>query len=486
MGTIVERPYRMLIGGQLVASSSGATIESVSPSSGQVVAAFPDGDESDVDLAVSSAEDAFDAWASLPPLERAASLNLAASQLLDAGPELSRLDTIDNGSPIREMRKDVAIAAAQLRYFAGLVLQLRGQSIPTYPGALDYTLVQPYGVVGRIVAFNHPLLFAASRIAAPLAAGNCVVLKPSELTSLTTLRLGELWQDTFPPGVLNFVSGTGSKVGVSLVAHPAVPRIGFTGSKTTGQSIQQHAARAGVKYVSLELGGKNPILVFPDADLEAAAEGIVRGMNFTWQGQSCGSTSRLIVHESVMSDLTKSIAARMQALRVGDPLDEETEVGAIASPSLYTRIMHYVDVGREDTDTELIIGGEHDASHLRAQTYIQPTFFVTENVQSPLWIDEIFGPVLVAKSFTEVDEAIQLANQTEYGLTASVWTRDLAIAHTAAEQIQAGYVWVNASSAHIPGAPFGGFKASGVDREEDLSELYSYAQVKNVYVKYSS
>ena len=285
-----------LVGGRRVAAASGDTFESVNPATGEVIARLPRCRAEDIDLAVRAATAAAPDWQATPAVERARLIGRLADAVVAHGEELAVLDVVDNGSPVREMRNDAHIAAAQLRYFAGVALQLRGDTIPGEHGRLDYTLREPFGVVGRIIPFNHPLMFAAGRSAAPLVAGNTAVLKPSEHTSLSALRLGELAGEILPPGVLNVVTGFGGEAGDALVVHPGVRRLAFTGSAAIGRSIQRRAATHVVKSVSLELGGKNPIVVFPDADVEAAVDGALRGMNFTWQGQSCGSTSRLLVH----------------------------------------------------------------------------------------------------------------------------------------------------------------------------------------------
>ena len=343
-------------------------------------------------------------------------------------------------------------------------------------------LFRSFGVVARIVPFNHPLMFAASKLAAPLVAGNTIILKPSADTSLSALRLGELIAEVFPPGVANVVSGTGSVVGERLVRHPDIRRIGFTGSVEVGQGILRSASEVGVKTISLELGGKNPCIVFADADRDAAVRGALRGMNFTWQGQSCGSTSRLYVHRSLFDDFVRDLGAAMDAMRTGDPLDEATEVGPVVSRRQFEKVREYVDLGCAEAGTRLVAGGPPESG---SGFFVRPTLFATNaDSRSRLATEEIFGPVLVAAPFDGYDEVIARANALPLGLTASVWTASLAVAMRAARDLEAGYVWVNASSAHLPGTPFGGQKQSGEGREEGIEELYSYAQHKNVFVQY--
>jgi acyl-CoA reductase-like NAD-dependent aldehyde dehydrogenase len=335
------------------------------------------------------------------------------------------------------------------------------------------------------VPFNHPLMFAASRIAAPLVAGNTVVLKPSEHTSMSALRLGELAADILPPGVLNVVAGLGGVVGDAIVRHPGVPRIAFTGGVEVGRQIQRSAAETSVKTVTLELGGKNPMIVFPDASLHDAVAGAVRGMNFTWQGQSCGSTSRLYVHHSLFDRFIGAVAEQMEQLVIGDPLDDTTDVGAVAYRAQYDKVVRYLDGARKDTRARLVTGGLPPDGAFGEGFYVRPTLFALDHDDDlPVATEEIFGPILVAMPFDDFDEVVARANALPFGLTASVWTRDLTTAMRASGELAAGYVWVNWSSSHIPGTPFGGVKDSGVGREEGIEELYSYTQSKNVYVKY--
>ena len=480
---IADHPWKMLIGGELRNARSGQSIPVVHPGDGTEVGQLPGGDASDVDDAVAAAKAAHAAWARTAAADRGHLLLALADAVERNGEELAWIDTVDNGSPIAVMRNDYVMAVEQLRYFAGLALQVRGETIPVSArDAIDFTLRDPFGVVARLVPFNHPLMFAASRIAAPLLAGNTVVLKPSEQTSLSALRLGELALDIFPPGVLNVVCGTGERVGDPLVAHPDVPRIAFTGSETVGRRILARAAETGIKTVTLELGGKNPMFVFADADLDAALDGAVRGMNFRWQGQSCGSTSRLFVQRGIYQRFIDGLAERMRSLTVGDPTLESTDVGPVVSLAQYDRVRRFIDAGLRDPALELVAGGDQLSG---PGFFIPPTLFTAPaGPAGALFADEIFGPVLVAAPFDDYDEAIRHANSLPLGLTASVWTTDLHTALAAARDIQTGYLWVNWSSEHIPGSSFGGVKNSGIGREEGLEEIESYTQSKNVYIRF--
>jgi acyl-CoA reductase-like NAD-dependent aldehyde dehydrogenase len=471
-----------LIGGKRYLGCGGPPIESTNPATGEFIASFTRCGVRDVQHAVDEAERAFPGWAAQPPLARAEALLRLADVVERRGDELAAIDTADNGSPIREMRNDVRIAASQVRYFASLALMARGETIPVAHDRLDYTLRQPFGVTARIIPFNHPLMFAVAKIAAPLVAGNTVVLKPSEFTSLSILALVDDLIDIFPPGVVNVVTGTGHDVGDALVADPRVRRIAFIGSSETGRSIQRRAAEVAVKTVTLELGGKNPIVIFPDADIDAALDGVVRGMNFTWQGQSCGSTSRLIVHQDLHAEFVGKLAERIGNLRVGDPGEDSTDTGAMVHQGQFDKARRYIGIGLEDGARLVVGGGRPTAPELARGLFVEPTLFDHVNPASRIAQEEIFGPVLVAMPFRDYDDALLIANGVGLGLTASVFTADLRTAHRFARDVQAGYVWVNDSSKHFPGTPYGGVKDSGVGREEDLGEMLSYLQTKNVNV----
>ncbi len=475
----------MHIGGEASVGSADRFIEAENPATGEVIARFPAGTADDVDAAVAAARGAFPGWSGTDPLQRARVLNQLADVIVENADELAHLDVTDNGSPIREMRNDAFVGAAQLRYYAGLILQLRGHTVPTSQGRLNYSLRQPWGVVARIIPFNHPFMFAASKIAAPLAAGNTVVIKPSEFTSLSALRLGELAKEVLPDGVFNVVTGYGHEAGDALVAHPDIRRLAFIGSAATGRAILRRAAEVSVKHVTLELGGKNPLVVYPDSDMDIALDAATRGMNFTWQGQSCGSTSRLIVHKDIYAEFVDRLGAKLEDLTSGSPASEDTDTGAIVSQAQMDKVLSYIDVGRSE-GARLVAGGTRvSADGLDAGRFVRPTLFADVDPASRLAQEEIFGPVLAAMPFEDYDDAIRIANMVEYGLTASIFTRDLDLAHQFAHDVEAGYVWVNDVSRHTPGTAFGGFKNSGLGREEDIEELESYTQSKNVHVNFA-
>jgi betaine-aldehyde dehydrogenase len=482
--TAERRP--MFIGGSAAQAASGATIEARNPATGELLALVPAADRGDVDRAVRAAREAFPGWRRVPASERAAAISALADRIIEHAEELAVLDVLDNGSPIAEMRNDARLAAALMRYLAGAAMQVRGHTVPAMAGRLNYSLHQPFGVVGKIVPFNHPLMFAARGLAAPLITGNTILLKPSEHTSLSALRLAELAADLFPPGVLNIITGDGAVAGDAIVRHPAIRRIHFTGSDATGRRILLAANADRLATVTLELGGKNPLVIFPDADPGAAVQAAVRGMNFTWQGQSCGSTSRLLVHRDLYPEVIERLAAAMAALRAGPPLAEDTQTGAIVNAAQLAKVEQYIKIGTSE-GARLVTGGRRlTDGAFGAGMFVQPTLFSDVTPGSRLEQEEIFGPVLAAMPFGSYDEALKIANGVQYGLTASVFTGDLRTAHRFAEDVQAGYVWVNEVSRHVLGVPFGGVKNSGLGREEDLEELYSYTEPKNVHVNFDA
>jgi betaine-aldehyde dehydrogenase len=483
--TVVVPERLCLIGGERVPAISGRWTDSVNPATGETVVRVPRCDQRDADAAAAAAKKAFPAWRATDPMERARLVRAFADAIEERADELAMVDSIDNGSPLREMRRDVSIAVATLRYMAGLVLETRGETMPETAGRLHFTTREPFGIVARIVAFNHPLMFAASKMAAPLLAGNAVIIKPAGHTSLSSLAMADDLQRIFPPGVVQIVTGSGSEVGDALVRHPDIRRIAFIGSGATGRSIQAAAAETAVKTITLELGGKNPIAIFPDADLDLAVEGIVRGMNFTWQGQSCSSTSRVLIHEDCYDEVVERVAAKMAAIKVGLPADPETQSGAIVNAQQLNTVLSYIEIGKSE-GARLVTGGTRlTDGELAAGNFIPPTLFADVDPTSRLANEEIFGPVLAAIRFRDYDEAIRIANRVNYGLTASVFTRDLATAMAYARDVEAGYVWVNDSSTHFLGAPYGGYKESGIGRDEDLAEIASYTQVKSVHVRFA-
>jgi 2-formylbenzoate dehydrogenase len=478
---ILERPWRLVIDGSVVAPLAGRYTETTDPATELVAARVPDADGADVDRAVRAAGDAWPAWRRLAPGKRAQLVRELGRAVLERRDEFAFLDALDGGFPISSMRNDIRWAFELTELFANSAMALGGDTMPASAEHLHYTTREPFGVVGRIVPFNHPVFFAVGKVAAPLVAGNTVVLKPAEQTPLSALRFGELAAEILPPGVLNVVTGLGPAAGRALVAHPDVRRLAFIGSDAVGRAIQREAADYGVKNVTLELGGKNAMLVLPGADVERAAEGAVYGMNFVGAaGQSCGSNSRVLVHRDLERDLVDRVAARVDELRIGPPLSDHSEVGTLISESQRRRAEGYVEIGLEE-GAQLVCGGRRPPGFDRGY-YYEPTVFRGVDPRSRLGQEEVFGPVLSIVTFTTEEEAIAIANGVDYGLTASVWTEDVRSAHRVTRELDVGYVWINGSSRHFWGMPFGGTKSSGVGREESVDELLSFTQVKSVSV----
>jgi len=472
-----------LIGGELVTANSGQFIESFSPATGELLGRIPRLDKADVDFAVDAAAKAAVSWRRTSLQERVAMVNALADRLEQRGEELARLDTMDNGTPIWVMRRIVKMASSFMRYQANVATEVHGQTVPDDFDHLNISIQEPYGVTARIVPFNHPLMNATVKLVPALVTGNTVLLKPSEFTSLSALELAKDFMEIFPPGVINVITGFAQEAGHAIIDHPIVRRIAFVGGANGGRAIQERAARAGVKNVTLELGGKNPIVVFPDADLDAAAEAAVTGMNFGWQGESCASTSRLMVHESIHDEFVARVAAKIDALKPGDPLDESVDTGAIASQPQFEKVLNYIELGKQEG--RLVAGGGRaQVDTLEDGLFIRPTMFDGISPGARIAQEEIFGPVLVAIKFKDYEDAVSIANAIEYGLTASVFTSDYNTAHRFARDVEAGYVWVNTVSRLLAGTPYGGTKNSGIGRESHLDELYSFTNTKNITFKF--
>jgi len=483
LGALLDREWSLLIGGRSVPARSGRFYDDESPVTEGAIAAVPDGDAADVDAAAAAAVRAAAGWRRVPPRERGALVAELARVLQEHADELALLDAIDGGHPVTSMHLDVAMGADTLRLFAGLAIELKGATIPATAENLHLTVREPCGVVGRIIPFNHPIMFAAGKIAAPLVAGNTVILKPPETAPLSALRMAELFAGILPPGVLNVVVGDGPAAGRALARHPAIRRIGFIGSDVTGRSVQRDAAEAAVKDVTLELGGKNALIAFPDADPGQVAAGAVAGMNFVRSaGQSCGSTSRLLLHSSIADEVLALVAERMAAIRVGSPLDPATEMGTLASRAAYDKTLRYIAIGREEGAEVLAGGGRPPGLESEPGLFLAPTLFGGVRPEATIAREEVFGPVLCALTWDDEDEAVEVANAVPFGLTGSIWTNDLARAHRVAMALDAGFLWINGVSRHFPGVPFGGFKQSGVGREESLEELLSYTQLKTINI----
>lgn len=478
---VLPRERGLFWGGQWHTPPDAQSFQTFNPSTGELLAEVLAAGTAEVDSAVKAAESAFPAWARTPPLERGRLLREAAARVRSHAQDFALIDAADCGNPVKAMVFDAEIAATLLEYFAGLVLEIKGETIPTANGSLNYTLREPLGVVARIFPFNHPFMFAAGKIAAPLAAGNTVVIKPPEQAPLSTIRLVELLQDLFPPGVLNCLTG-GRATGEALVAHPGVAAVGLIGSIPAGKAVWKSAGDT-LKRTLLELGGKNAMIIYPEADFERAVDGAVRGMNFTWCGQSCGSTSRLFLHHSLHDRFVEALCARVNAAHVpGIATDLRTTMGAIVNQTQYQRTLNYIQSAQRE-GAVLACGGRHPpAQHLANGFFIEPTIFTGVDPSMTIAREEIFGPVLSVMRWSDPDKLYAAVNNIDLGLTASIWTRDLVVAHQAAARVQAGYVWINDCSSHFTGAPFGGYKQSGIGREESKEELFEFTQIKNVNV----
>ena len=458
----------------------GGYLDTFNPATGESLGPAAEANSADVDAAVRAAQQGFAVWRGMKPLERAGLLKKVAQVLRENAFELAMLDAANCGNPICEMQRDALIAAAQIDYYAGLATEVKGETLPMGDGILNYTLREPYGVCARIVAYNHPIMFTAAKMAPPLIAGNAVVMKPPYQAPLSSYRMMELIDGILPPGVLNILSG-GVECGQALVNHPDVPRLALIGSVPTGRAIARAGAER-LKHVTLELGGKNACIIYPDADMDKAIPAAVNGMNFTWCGQSCGSTSRLFVHESIHDKVVEGMLKAIRHYQPGIPTDMATTMGCIVSQQQHEKIMSYIALGKAEGAT-LAYGGERPSDPALAKGwFVQPTVFthVTQNMR--LANEEIFGPVLSVIKWRDEAQMIEQVNAVEYGLTASIWTQNLASAHRTAAQVQAGFVWINHVGSHFIGASFGGYKQSGIGREEGFDELLTYTQHKNVHV----
>ncbi len=472
----------MYIGGEFVASESGEWMESVNPSTEEVHGRVPAGSVEDVNRAVAAAKAAQPEWGAKSVFERGALMRELAAAIRASEEDVVPMEAADTGNTIASLGNDIVLVAGYVDFMAGLGTEIKGESVPATPQNIHFTIREPYGVVGRIVPFNHPFLFAGAHLAAPLMAGNAVVLKSPDQSPLSATVMAEICQRVLPPGVVNIVSGQGIVVGDAIVRHPDVQRIGFTGSIPTGMAIQRAAAEVAVKHISLELGGKNPFIVFPDADVETVANAAVAGMNFAWAGQSCGSTSRLMVHESLYDAVIERVVERVGRIKVGDPMDTASEMGPVNSEGHYRHVVALIESAREQ-GAKLLTGGERpEGEEFERGYWIRPTVFGDVTMDMRIARDEVFGPVLSVLRWSDTSEAIEMANGTEYGLTAGIWTNDVTTAMRTARQIESGCVWINGGGRHFMSTGFAGYKNSGIGREECLDELLSYTQSKSIHI----
>lgn len=466
------------IGGEWC-KGGGADRPVMSPSDGKLLAVVSDADADDLQRVVDAAAEGQRAWHLAGPGARAAALREAAARLRTHADELALIDALDSGNPIKGMQFDVTLGAMLMDYFAGVAAEAKGETIPQRDGKITYVTREPLGLVARLVAFNHPFLFAAAKMAAPLAAGNAVIVKPSEETPLSALRLAEIVGDVFPKGVFSVLTG-GPELGAAICKCPAVSAVSLIGSVPTGKAILKGGADT-LKRTQLELGGKNALVICPDADVDAAIAGAVKGMNLGWTaGQSCGSTSRVLVHESLHDRVVDGIARAFDAIQLGDPTNDATEMGCLSTRGQYQKVLDYIELASSEGAT-IVAGGKPEGVSAEG-FFVRPTLVTNVKPDMRIAREEVFGPVLSVLSWTEEVEMFDIVNGLDVGLTASVWTRELDTAMRLTNRIQAGYVWVNDSSDHYLGAPFGGFKSSGHGREECLEELLAYTEQKTVTI----
>lgn len=485
----LQEKYDNFIGGKWVAPAEGKYFDVLSPIDGKFMAKAADSSKDDLDRAVDAAEKAFESFKLTSPAERSILLNKIADRLQENLVHLATVDTIDNGKAIREtLNVDMPLAIDHFRYFAGVIRAEEGSLNELNKDEVSLIVKEPLGVIAQIIPWNFPILMAVWKLAPALAAGNCVVLKPAETTPISIMELIKVIEDLLPPGVINVVNGFGAKLGRALVTNPKVAKAAFTGSTATGRLVMQYATE-NIIPVTLELGGKSPNIFFSsvmdqdDEFLDKAIEGAV--MMFVNSGEICTAPSRLLIQESIYDRFIEKVLERVAAIKMGNPLDPETMMGAQNSQMQYDKIKSYLKLGKEE-GAEVLIGGDvcKLEGDLENGYYIQPTLFKGHN-KMRIFQEEIFGPVLAVTTFKDEKEAVEIANDTLYGLGGGVWTRDAHQMYTIPRQILAGRVWVNQYHSYPAGAPFGGYKQSGIGRENHKMMLDHYRQTKNMLISYN-
>ncbi|MBE9399717.1 aldehyde dehydrogenase family protein [Pontibacterium sp. N1Y112] len=476
-----QSSYQLFIGGEWVESNSGRSMDSLNPATGEILTTIPLADASDIDAAVQAAAKAFPSWKQTTPVQRQDALLKIAELLESRKDEFARLEALETGKPIRETSLiDVPLAIDHFRYFAGVIRSHSDEAVMLDENTMSLVFSEPLGVVGQVIPWNYPLLMAAWKIAPAIATGNTVVIKPSEMTAITLLELTKIFKEVLPDGVVNVVTGIGPEAGQSLLDHPKIEKLAFTGSTGIGYNVAKAAADKLIP-ATLELGGKSANIVFPDANWDKALEGAALSILLN-QGQVCESGARLFVHEEIVDQFITELKAKFEGVNVGDPMDPTTQMGSQISEAQMNRILGYIDIA-EDEGASILTGGKRLVKPgLENGFFIEPTIITHANNAMKVAQEEIFGPVVVIIPFSSEDEVIEMANQSDYGLAGGVWTQDINRALRVARAVETGRMWVNTYHELPAHAPFGGYKKSGIGRETHKSMLEAYTQKKNIFI----
>jgi len=480
--TLLKQNFGLLINGTISASASGETFQSFCPSDDSLLANVPAASSQDVDAAVASAQAAFKGWAETPLVERQKMLLEISRMMISASDDLGALDALDTGSLFSTMQYDAAWGGSVIEYMCGSANEVKGE-VTQFDRNLHYTKRVPFGVAAKLLPFNRPIQSLVAGFAAPLLMGNCLILKASPYTPLSALAFGRMIKDILPPGVVSVLTGTNDQVSTPIITHPGITRLALTGSVAAGRAVSALAAQ-NLKSVSMELGGKNPLVIFPDADPELAADIAIAGMNFAAQSQSCSSTSRILVHKDLKAEFLDVLVKKVSKLKLGFAMDSSANVGAMTDTALLERVLGYIDAGQRE-GAQLLIGGTRpDDTDFARGNFVTPAVFCNVKPNMTIAREEIFGPVISVMDWDNYDDMIAVANDTKFGLTAVIVTNDLHLAHTAADDLQAGYVEVNSPVSYAHGSPYGGVKQSGNGRDGSIEELLSYTQIKSINVNF--